>query len=65
MDGPSPVATIVRIRMQHSNSHLFVESHYHFYCARCGNRRRHQDHLSREDDRAEVMRQRERVEWAD
>lgn len=55
----SPTYLALGMRRQWSDEHLFEESDLYRVCARCYRRRSHPDHVTRDEDRAEVRR------WAD
>jgi hypothetical protein len=64
MDGPQvnredtlpPTYLAMSLRKQWSDEHLFEENDLNRSCSRCGKRRGHSDHVSREEDRAAVKR---------
>ena len=60
-DALSPTYRAMSARKQWSDEHLFEDSGYHPGCNRCGQRANHPHHVSREEDRAEVMRWRDRI----
>lgn len=50
------------MRKQWSDEHLFQDDGYTLgACARCGRRRNHSDHVTREEDKAAVKRWRDRI----
>ena len=60
MSNLSPTPTVMFLRRQWSDAHLYSESDTTTRCSHCGRRRFHPDHVSREEDKAEVMRWRDR-----
>ena len=56
----SPTYLAMSMRKQWSDEHLFEESPNYSRCARCYMPYRHPFHVSREDDKAAVMRWRAR-----
>lgn len=57
----SPTTTAMFSRRQFSDAHIFAPNDFHVGCGRCGRRPSHPDHVTREEDKAEVMRWRDRV----
>lgn len=55
----SPTYSAMTLRAQWSDEHLYVESNHSIFCSHCGRKRGHPDHVTREEDKAAVMR------WAD
>lgn len=57
----SPTYLAMGYRRQLSDAHVFMENDISFKCDRCGKRRGHSDHLSKDEDRAEVRRIADRI----
>ena len=55
----SPTYLAMGMRRQWSDYHLFEPNDLNTACSRCGKRWNHHDHVTKEEDRAEVRR------WAD
>jgi hypothetical protein len=58
-DALSPTYLAMGMRRQLSGYHIFEATDLYVGCGRCGFRWNHPDHISRDEDRAEVRR------WAD
>ena len=58
-DALSPTYLAMQRRKAWSDEHLFEENDLSRSCSRCGKRRSHSDHVTREDDKNAVKR------WAD
>ena len=48
-------------RLQFSPYHIFAPNDLHVGCGRCGKKWSHPDHITRDEDKAETMRWRDRV----
>lgn len=59
-DGPSPTYLAMSMRKQWSDEHLFEEGYVIGRCDRCGLRFRHPDHVTRAEDKAAVLRWKDR-----
>lgn len=61
----SPTATVMRVRRQHSDAHVFEDTGLYTTCGRCYMPWDHPNHVTREEDRDEVRRMRDRVDSGD
>ena len=61
MSDLSPTTIAMFSRRQFSSAHIFAENEINVFCGVCGRRRSNSDHVTREEDKAEVMRWRDRV----
>lgn len=57
----SPTYLAMGMRRQWSDSHIFEPSDLYVWCGRCGRPWGHSDHVTRDEDKAEVMRWRDRI----